>query len=74
MATRQASTSLPQTVRGGTPVKWRAQSAETALRLARVFGTSVELWMNLQQCYELECAKDALGDTLEQIKPIGLAA
>ena len=52
----------------------RGISAETALRLARVFGTSVELWMNLQQCYELECAKDALGDTLEQIKPIGLAA
>ncbi|MBK1725182.1 universal stress protein [Thiocystis violacea] len=29
MATRQASTSLPQTVRGGTPVKWRAQTQDT---------------------------------------------
>jgi antitoxin HigA-1 len=52
----------------------RGVSAETALRLARVFGTSVELWMNLQQRYELECAKDVLGDALEQIKPIDLAA
>ncbi|ADC61971.1 HigA family addiction module antitoxin [Allochromatium vinosum] len=52
----------------------RGVSAETALRLARVFGTSVDLWMNLQQRYELECAKDALGDALEKIKPIDLAA
>jgi antitoxin HigA-1 len=52
----------------------RGVSAETALRLARVFGTSVELWMNLQQRYELECAKDVLGDALEQIKPIDVAA
>ena len=31
----------------------RGVSAETALRLARVFGTSVDLWMNLQQRCQL---------------------
>jgi len=54
--------------------KRRGITAETALRLARFFGTSVDLWMNLQQRYDLECAKDLLGDSLDQIKPMHLAA
>jgi addiction module HigA family antidote len=52
----------------------RGITAETALRLARYFGTSVDLWMNLQQRYDLERAKDLLGDSLEQITPMHLAA
>ncbi len=36
----------------------RAITADTALRLARFFGTSAEVWMNLQALYELELAKD----------------
>lgn len=52
----------------------RGITAETALRLARFFGTSVDLWMNLQQRYDLERAKDLLGDSLEQITPMHLAA
>ncbi len=48
----------------------RGITAETALRLARFFGTSVDLWMNLQQRYDLERAKDLLGDSLEQITPM----
>ena len=52
----------------------RGITAETALRLARFFGTSVDLWMNLQQHYDLERAKDLLGDSLEQITPMHLAA
>lgn len=52
----------------------RGITAETALRLARLFGTSLDLWMNLQQRYDLERAKDLLGDSLEQITPIHLAA
>ncbi len=35
----------------------RGISAETALRLARYFGTSAEFWMNLQKRYELEDAR-----------------
>jgi len=39
----------------------RAISAETALRLARYFGTSAQFWMNLQSRYELERTADELG-------------
>jgi len=52
----------------------RGITAETALRFARFFGTSVNLWMNLQQRYDLERAKDLLVDSLEQITPMHLAA
>jgi addiction module HigA family antidote len=36
----------------------RGISAEMALRLARYFGTSPELWLDLQQDYELDLARD----------------
>lgn len=36
----------------------RGISADTALRLARHFGTSAELWMNLQSRYDLERQRD----------------
>ena len=52
----------------------RGISADTALRLARYFGSSVELWMNLQRRYDVECARDALGDALKAIKPLKAAA
>ena len=42
----------------------RGISADTALRLARYFGTSAEFWMNLQTHYLLELRKDQLGDTI----------
>ena len=45
----------------------RAATADTALRLARWFGTSAELWMNLQQTYELDLARQRLGATIERI-------
>ncbi len=35
-----------------------ALSADTALRLARFFGTSPDSWMNLQSRYDLDMAKD----------------
>jgi len=44
----------------------RAITADTALRLARYFGTSERFWLNLQARYELEIAKDRLGDRLDQ--------
>ncbi|MDH3604143.1 MAG: HigA family addiction module antitoxin [Candidatus Tectomicrobia bacterium] len=43
----------------------RAISADTALRLSRYFGLSERFWLNLQSRYELEMAKDRLGDRLE---------
>ena len=42
----------------------RAISADTALRLARFFGTSERFWLNLQARYDLEVEKDRLGDRL----------
>ena len=44
----------------------RAITADTALRLGRFFGTSDKFWMNLQMRYDLEIAKDRLGDVLEK--------
>ena len=38
----------------------RAITAETALRLARYFGTSAQFWMNLQSKYDLDVAEDAI--------------
>jgi antitoxin HigA-1 len=37
----------------------RSITIDTALRLARHFGTSVEFWMNLQTHYDLEVAEDS---------------
>ena len=42
----------------------RAVSADTALRLARYFGTSEAYWMGLQADYDLEEARERLGDRL----------
>src|SRR6185503_4352913 len=44
----------------------RAITADTALRLARYFGTSERFWLNLQARYDLEVEKDRLGDRLDQ--------
>ena len=42
----------------------RAITADTALRLARFFGTSESIWMGLQADYDLEEARRRLGDRL----------
>lgn len=48
----------------------RGISADTALRLARYFGTSAEFWMNLQQIYELRLAEREAGPTIAaRIRP-----
>jgi addiction module HigA family antidote len=44
----------------------RAITADTALRLARFFGTSPEVWMNLQAHYDLEIARDDLDERVER--------
>ena len=48
----------------------RRITADTALRLARYFGTTDRFWLNLQTRYDLEIEKDHLGTTLEQIRPM----
>jgi addiction module HigA family antidote len=42
----------------------RAVTADTALRLARYFGTSAKFWLGLQADYDLDVAEDQLGDRL----------
>jgi addiction module HigA family antidote len=41
-------------------------TADTALRLARYFGTSERFWLNLQARYDLEREKDRLGKRLDR--------
>ncbi len=41
-------------------------TADTALRLARYFGTSERFWLNLQGRYDLESEKDRLGKRLDR--------
>jgi addiction module HigA family antidote len=50
----------------------RAITANTALRLARYFGTSEQFWMNLQSRYDLEIEKDRLGNRLvDEVQALG---
>jgi antitoxin HigA-1 len=48
----------------------RRITADTALRLSRYFGTTDLFWINLQNRYDIELEKDALGDSLDGIKPL----
>lgn len=48
----------------------RRISADTALRLARYFGTSERFWINLQSRYDIEVERDRLGPTLDAIRPL----
>jgi len=45
----------------------RDLSADTALRLARYFGTSADFWMNLQAAYDLDLARQKIGAAIKRI-------
>jgi addiction module HigA family antidote len=45
-------------------LKKRGVTADTALRLAKFFGTTAEFWLGLQSDYELDVARIALGNRL----------
>lgn len=52
----------------------RAITAETALRLGRYFNTSADLWLGLQQQYDLDVASDAAAGRIErEVQPRQLA-
>ncbi|MCT1447123.1 HigA family addiction module antitoxin [Brevibacterium casei] len=51
----------------------RGITADTALRLAKYFGTSPEFWINLQSHYELDRAEDAAGEQIAAITPLRVA-
>jgi len=44
----------------------RAVTADTAMRLARYFGTSARFWLNLQQAYDLSLARVKLAKKIER--------
>jgi addiction module HigA family antidote len=47
-----------------------AVTADTALRLAKAFGTTAVFWMNLQAQYDIERAEDDIGNGLKKIVPV----
>jgi addiction module HigA family antidote len=51
----------------------RGITADTAIRLARYFGTSEEFWMNLQAHYELRLERRTLRDKVAAITPLQVA-
>ena len=52
-----------------------AVTADTALRLGKALGTSAQLWLNLQNDYDVRTAKHRIGKELEKINRVkGLAA
>lgn len=49
----------------------REITADTALRLGRLFGTSARYWLNLQNRYDLEKVEEDVGDEIERdIRPL----
>jgi antitoxin HigA-1 len=53
----------------------RGISADTAMRLARYFGTSAQMWMNLQSHYELEVAEHDLAERIaREVQPLRKAS
>lgn len=48
----------------------RRISPDTALRLARYFGTSERFWLNLQDRYDIELARSRIGEALAAIEPL----
>jgi addiction module HigA family antidote len=48
----------------------RRVTADTALRLARYFGTTDRFWLNLQTRFDIEIEKDNLGAALQAITPL----
>jgi addiction module HigA family antidote len=61
MALRVPATRIGAIVKGE-----RAVTADTALRLARFFGTSAEFWMNLQAAHDLTRVRRDSGKTIER--------
>lgn len=49
-------------------------TADTALRLSRALGTSAQLWLNLQNRFDIETAERAIGKELGRITRVNDAA
>jgi antitoxin HigA-1 len=49
----------------------RGVTADSALRLARAFGTSPEFWLNLQTTHDLRVAEIESGPSVRKVRPVG---
>ena len=47
----------------------RSVSADTALRLAKFFGTSEMFWLNLQAHYDLDIQREKMGGRIKSVQP-----
>lgn len=45
-------------------------TADTALRLSKALGTTAQLWLNLQNRYDVETAQRAIGKQIDKIKRV----
>jgi antitoxin HigA-1 len=53
----------------------RSVTADTALRLARYFGTSAQFWLNLQSLYDLRMAEQKVRTKIErEVAPMQIAS
>lgn len=53
----------------------RRITADTALRLARFFGTSPQFWLGLQMDYDLDVTADSIAGRLErEVRPYAVAS
>lgn len=52
----------------------RSVTADTALRLAKFFGTSEMFWLNLQARYDLDVERRKIGSVLSAVRPFGVGA
>ena len=69
------SIGVPQRHIGEIVAGKRSITADTALRLARFFGTDAQSWMNLQTRYDLEVTNDKLnGKITKDVHPYEAAA
>jgi antitoxin HigA-1 len=48
-------------------------TADTALRLSKAFGTTPELWLNLQNSFDVQTTRSKITDELAQIEPVKAA-
>jgi antitoxin HigA-1 len=51
----------------------RSVTADTALRLGKYFGTSAQLWLNLQASYDLDMETDRIQSQVDAIRPLEVA-
>jgi antitoxin HigA-1 len=58
-------TRIERVAREETPI-----SADTALRLAKYFGTTPAFWMNMQAQYDIETAEDSIAREIKRIAPV----